>query len=177
MSVTVKRISFWRSEVDNKPGVLARVLGPLAESKTDLEVLMGYRYPGNESQAAVELFPVAGKQASEAAKRAGLAQADIPAFIVSGGNKPGRVYALVNRLSEAGINLAFVSAQAVGKKFSAVIGFEKEADAKKAEAIIKKKGNKAGKGAKSNKQNKQDKQVEQVTQVKRVKQVKQGKKK
>jgi hypothetical protein len=153
MSVTVKRISFWRSEVNNKPGVLARVLGPLAESKTDLEVLMGYRYPGNETQAAIELFPVDGKQASAAAKRAGLAPADIPAFIVSGANKPGRVYSLVKRISDGGINLAFVSAQAVGKKFSAVMGFEKESDAKRAEAIITGKEKKDGKAPKADKQN------------------------
>ncbi len=75
MSVTVKRISFWRSEVNNKPGVLSRVLGPLAESQADLEVLMGYRYPGDETQAAIELFPVDGNKASTAAKRAGLAPA------------------------------------------------------------------------------------------------------
>ena len=30
MALTVKKISFWRSEVNNKPGILARVLGPLA---------------------------------------------------------------------------------------------------------------------------------------------------
>ena len=151
MSVTVKRISFWRSEVNNKPGVLSRVLGPLAESQADLEVLMGYRYPGNETQAAIELFPVDGNKASTAAKRAGLAPAAIPAFLVSGSNKPGRVYNLVKSISDAGINLAFVSAQAVGKKFSAVIGFEKESDAKKAEAII------TGKDVKDSKATKADK--------------------
>ena len=151
MSVTIKRISFWRSEVNNKPGVLSRVLGPLAESQTDLEVLMGYRYPGNESQAAIELFPVDGKQASTAAKRAGLAPADIPAFLVSGANKPGRVYNLVKSISDSGINLAFVCAQAVGKKFSAVIGFEKESDARKAEAIVTRKDKKNGKGTKADK--------------------------
>lgn len=149
MSVYIKRVSFWRAEMSNKPGNLARILAPLAKSKTDLEVLMGYRFPGNETRAAVELFPIETSGERAAAKKAGLAKAAIPAFVVTGKNKPGRVYAIVDLLSSAGINLAFVSAQAVGKKFSAVIGFEKEADAAKAEAILTGKDMKSKSGNKS----------------------------
>jgi len=124
----------------NKPGSLARILAPLAKTNADLSVLMGYRFPGNESHAAVELYPVETGEQGAAAQRVGLAEASIPAFLISGKNRPGRVYELVSRLSNAGINLAFVSAQSVGKKFSAVIGFENDNDLKKAEGIISKKG-------------------------------------
>src|SRR5678816_180073 len=143
MSLSVKRVTFWRAEMANKPGNLARTLAPLAKTNTDLSVLMGYRYPGNESRAAVELYPIETGEQGAAAQRVGLAEASIPAFLISGKNRPGRVYELVARLSNAGINLAFVSAQAVGKKFSAVIGFENDNDLKKAEGIISKKGKSA----------------------------------
>ena len=62
MAVTVKRITLWRAEVANTPGILARALEPFAGTGTDLQVVMGYRFPGNESKAAIELYPVTGKK-------------------------------------------------------------------------------------------------------------------
>jgi hypothetical protein len=41
-------------------------------------------------------------------------------------------------VADAGINLSFVVAQAVGRKFSAVFGFESDADAVRATTLIKK---------------------------------------
>jgi hypothetical protein len=41
-------------------------------------------------------------------------------------------------IAEAGINLAFVVAQVIGSKFSAVYGFDNEADRRKAVALLKK---------------------------------------
>ena len=48
MSVSVKHITLWRAEVENKAGVLARTLESLAAAGADLHVVMGYRYPGGE---------------------------------------------------------------------------------------------------------------------------------
>ena len=61
MPVTVKNISLWRKEVENKTGVLAQTLEPLAKAGADLHVVMGYRYPGDESKAVVELYPISVK--------------------------------------------------------------------------------------------------------------------
>src|SRR5437879_3595190 len=44
MAVTVKKVTLWRSEVENKTGVLANALEPLAKAGADLQVVMGYRY-------------------------------------------------------------------------------------------------------------------------------------
>jgi len=41
-------------------------------------------------------------------------------------------------IAGAGINMNFFVAQAIGRKFSAVVGFETEGDAKKAGPLIKK---------------------------------------
>ena len=46
MAVTVKKAMLWRKEVDNRPGMLASTLQPLAEAGADLQVVMAYRYPG-----------------------------------------------------------------------------------------------------------------------------------
>jgi hypothetical protein len=39
---------------------------------------------------------------------------------------------------DPGINLSFLVAQVIGRRYSAVIGFENDADAKKAATLIKK---------------------------------------
>ena len=138
MPVSVKVITLWRREVDNRPGALASTLEPLASAVADLKVLMGYRYPGDDRRAAIELYPVSGKKATAAAQAAGLAATSIPALLVQGENRAGQAYAATRAVAGAGISLNFFLAQVIGKKYSAVLGFETEADAKRAVSLIKK---------------------------------------
>jgi hypothetical protein len=138
MPVTVKSISLWRKETDNKTGLLAQTLDPLAKAGADLGVVMGYRLPGNEAKAAVEIYPVSGKKITAAATETGLAASAIPTLLVEGDNKPGMAHKMAQTIAEAGINLSFFVAQAVGRKYSAVIGFANDADAKRAATLIKK---------------------------------------
>jgi hypothetical protein len=139
MAMTVKEITLWRREIDNRPGMLAQVLGPLAKAKADVQVLMAYRFPGDETRGAVELFPISGKKASAAAQAAGLTAAtEIPAVLVTGTNRAGIGSETTTAIADAGINLAFVVAQVIGSKFSAVYGFDTDADRRKAVALLKK---------------------------------------
>jgi hypothetical protein len=138
MAVTVKKVTLWRCEVENKPGVLERVLGPLADAGADLQVVMGYRDPSDAGKAAIEVFPVSGKKSIGAAQRAGLRASSIPTLLVEGDNRPGLGRAIARAMAEAGINLAFLVAQVVGSRFSAVIGFEDEELSRKAASLIKK---------------------------------------
>ncbi len=138
MAVTVKKITLWRREIDNKPGSLDRVLGPLADAGANLQVVMGYRYPGDQLKAAVEVAPVSGKKVTTAAARAGLSVATIPTLLVEGDDRPGLGHAFAQAIAEAGINVDFLVAQVIGKRYSAVIGFDNEADCRKAATLIKK---------------------------------------
>lgn len=138
MAVTVKKVVLWRHEVDNKPGMLATTLEPLAAAGADLHIVMGYRYPGNESRAAIELYPVSGKKATAAAKAAGLTASSIPTLFVEGDNRAGLGAATARALAEAGINLSFLVAQVIGRKYSALFGFETVEEASKAAALLKK---------------------------------------
>ncbi len=137
MAVRVKPVKLWRMEVDNRPGALARVLGPLASAGADLHVVMGYRYPGHETRAAIEVYPIAGKKVAAAAQQAGLADSGIPTLLVEGDNRPGLGHAIASAMEAAGINMGFLVAQVVGRKYSCVCGFENEADAKRAATLIK----------------------------------------
>jgi hypothetical protein len=138
MAVTVKAIKLWRREVENKPGSLAETLEPLADADADLQVVMGYRYPGHEEKAAIELHPVAGKKLTAAAQRAGLRDASIATLLVQGDNRPGLGHAIARAIADGGINLDFLVAQVIEGSYSAVLGFGSEADLKKAAPLINK---------------------------------------
>jgi hypothetical protein len=138
MATAVKKIVLWRKEVENRAGVLANALAPLANASTDIHVVMAYRFPGEESKAAIELYPVTGKKSAVAAEEAGFSASAIPALLVEGDNRAGIGYATAQAIADAGINMAFVVAQVIGRKYSAVFGFESEADATKCAAIIRK---------------------------------------
>lgn len=136
MAVAVKKATLWRKEVENRPGELASALEPLAQAGADLRVVMGYRY--GENKAAIELYPVAGRKSVAAAQQAGLSASSLATLVVEGDNKPGLGHAIAKAISDAGINLSFVIAQVIGRRYSAVLGFENDADAANAARLIKK---------------------------------------
>ena len=138
MSISVKPFTIWRREVTDQPGELAATLRPLAAAGADLQVVMGYRYPGSPARAAIELYPVSGKKSVAAAQALGLTASPMPALLVQGDNKAGTGHATAQAMAAAGINIDFLVAQVVGRKYSAVIGFANPADAKAAAGLIKK---------------------------------------
>jgi hypothetical protein len=135
MAITVKPIELWRKEIENRPGTLAEVLEPVRN--VDLRIVMLYRYPNNKSKGAVELYPISSKKAAQAAKAAGLSSSSIPALLVEGDNKAGLSHGISKALADAGINLAFLVGQVVGKKYSIVMGFDSGGDARRAAPLIK----------------------------------------
>lgn len=147
MAVAVKKITLWRTEVENKPGMLAQTLEPLAAAGADLQVVMGYRIPGQETRAVIEIHPVSGKKITAAAQSAGLSEAGFPALLVQGDNEPGLGHKLSKAIAEAGVNLSFMVAQVLEGRYSAVIGLENEEDLKKVSSIVRKVGTPAKKAA------------------------------
>ncbi len=137
MAISVKKITLWRREVDNRPGTLAQTLEPLAGAGANLQVVMSY---GMGTRAAIEVFPVAGKKATAAAQRAGLATLGPPALLIQGENRAGLAHAMARGLADAGINISFLVAQVVGGRFSGVAGFATDDEATRAAGIIKKAG-------------------------------------
>jgi hypothetical protein len=137
MAVSVKKITLWRSEVANRPGALAGALGPLAEAGADLKVVMAYRFSGDESRGAVELYPISGRKAQNAARHAGLSDSEIPTLLVEGDDRPGLGAAIAGGIAEAGINLAFLVGTVVRRRYVAVIGFDSAADARQAVPVIR----------------------------------------
>ncbi len=138
MAVTVKKITLWRSEVENKAGMLARTLKPLANAGASLQVVMAYRFPGEPTRGAIELSPVSGKKSQAAAMAASLDRSSIPTLVAMGDDRPGLGSEIAEAMAEAGINVSFMVAQVVGRRYSAVFGFETEEEARIATSLIKK---------------------------------------
>ena len=110
----------------------------MVAAKGSLDVVMGYRIPGQHDRAVIEVWPVSGKKVTQAADAAGLRASDTPTLLVQGDDRPGLGQAMARALADAGINIAFLLAQVVGRRYSAVLGFESAADADRAVGLIKK---------------------------------------
>jgi len=101
MAITVKRITLWRTEVENQPGCSRASWSRSPAAGADLRLIMGYRLPQAPERAAIELYPITGKRLTTAAQEAGLAEAkDIPSLLVEGDNRPGLGVAIGRGLAE-----------------------------------------------------------------------------
>src|SRR4030095_14481886 len=109
--IRLRPITLWRAEVDNQPGALAQTLEPLATARANLQIVMGYRLPGDRVRAAIEVSPVAGARATSAAEAAGLSEAAISALQVEGDNRAGLGHAIAKELGDGGITIDFLLAQ------------------------------------------------------------------
>jgi len=132
MAVRICKLTLWRTGVAHRPGALAELLAPLAAAGADLSTVMGYRIPGNKTRAVIEVAPITSRRAALAAEKAGLLPGGAPTLLVLGDNRPGLANRIALALADSGVNIAFLVAQVVGKRYSAVFGFENEADLDKA---------------------------------------------
>lgn len=132
MAIRIRKLTLWRTEVAHCPGALATLLDPLAAAGADLQVVMGYRLPGEKTRAVVEVSPINSRKPTLAAENAGLVPGGAPTLQVLGDNRPGLANRIARALADSHVNIAFLVAQVVGKRYSAVFGFETEADLDKA---------------------------------------------
>ncbi len=138
MAVTVRKITVWRTEVDNRTGALAQMLEALSVARGSLDVVMGYRIPGQDERAVIEVWPVSGKKMSQAAEAVGLRPSETPTLLVTGDDRPRLGHSMARALADARINMVFLVAQVVGRRYSAVFGFESAADADRSVGLLKK---------------------------------------
>jgi hypothetical protein len=132
MAIRIRKLTLWRTDVPHRPGALAELLDPLAAAGADLQVVMGFRLRGEDDRAVVELAPITSRKAALAAEKAKLRPAGSPTLLVLGENRPGLANRIARALADSCVNIDFLVAQVVGKRYSAVFGFECEADLDKA---------------------------------------------
>jgi hypothetical protein len=137
MAISIRKVTLWRTEVAHRPGALAELLAPLAAAGADLQIVMGYRIPGHKDRAVVEVAPVGNRKVARAAEDGGLTPGGAPTLLVVGDNRPGLANRIAEALAQSGVNIAFLVAQVVGRRYSAVFGFASEADLDKASDRIR----------------------------------------
>jgi hypothetical protein len=137
MAITVKKTFLWKKELDNHPGAIAEALEPFAESGADLQLVMVYRFP-DAHKGAIEVHAISRRKFISTADCAGLTPSAVPVLLVEGDNRQGLGYALTKAIGDAGINVSFVMAQVVGRRYAAVFGFKNDDDAARAATLIKK---------------------------------------
>ncbi len=139
MKLEVSRVDVWAATIKDRPGGLAKVLGPLAEAGANLEFVIARRDPKKRGTGVVFLTPVKGAGQIKAAKQAGLRKtAGMHSVRVEGPDRPGLGARLTEELAEAGINLRGLSAATIGKHFVLYLAFHSSAASAKAVRVLRK---------------------------------------
>jgi predicted amino acid-binding ACT domain protein len=71
------------------------------------------------------------------AQQAGLSRSSKPTLFIQGDDRVGLSDVFYRAIADAGLNIDFVVAQAVGAHFSVVVGFATESDSDRAAKLIK----------------------------------------
>ena len=95
-----------------------------------------YRFP-DAQKGAIDVNPISGRKFISTANCAGLAPSAVPVLLIESDNWHGLGYGLTKGIGDAGIDVSFVMAQVVGRRYAAVFGFKSDDDAAKAATLIK----------------------------------------
>jgi len=129
MAITVQKVTLWALHGADRTGLLADALAPLAAAGVDLRTAMTYCHAGEQGRASVEVYPVSGRKAQAAARAAGLRPSETACLFVEGDDRPGLGAQLARAIAGVGVNLSFLVAQSLGRRFSAMLGFRNATDA------------------------------------------------
>lgn len=139
MALEASRIDVWAAGIKDVPGAAAEKLVALAEAGASLEMVYAGREAHMPEGGIMVVAPIKGTALIRAAKKAGFAKSDWKYFVrVAGPDKKGRGAEMTKALAEAGLNLASMSASAIGKKFVCYLMLDTAADATKAVRVLKK---------------------------------------
>ena len=130
MAETIRKVDYVATEVANKPGEGARVLGALAAWGVNLLAFTGFP-SGRRSQ--IDLIPENMTAFLAAAKQVKLkVRPKKRGFLVQGDDRPGAVADLMKRLAEAKVNVTAIDAVSAGMGRYGAILWVKPRDVNKA---------------------------------------------
>lgn len=118
---TIQRVQYFYTEVPDKPGEGARVLGVLKDAGVNLLAFSGFPIRGGKAQ--LDFIP-ADREAFRAAARKAKIKLVGPknGFLIQGDDRPGVVAELLSKLAEAKVNVTAVDAVASGEgKYGAIL--------------------------------------------------------
>jgi hypothetical protein len=137
MGFEITRVDVWAGEIEDRPGALAEKLEALHRAGANLEFVIVRPSAGLPGTGVLFVAPLHGPQQTKAAEDVGLHHAaTMPELRILGPDRPGQGAGIARTLAEAGINIAGLSAAAIGDQCLFYIRFETEADVKRAAQIL-----------------------------------------
>ena len=137
MSFKMQRVHVYHSEVDDKPGGIARKLKALAEAGAHLEYVYSQRSATKPGTGDLYVAPLQGQGETSAARKAGLHEVAEPIVMrVEGDDKTGLGGRLTQAWEMAGINLHGMVMSVLGGRFIGYVTFDSVADANQAARIL-----------------------------------------
>jgi hypothetical protein len=129
MTDIIRKVDYFKAEVQDKAGEGARILSALLDEGIDLLAFTGFP---RGRKAQLDFIPEDGAAFRKAAKKAGLAVAKNTAFLVQGQDRPGVLAGIMSKLADAGINITAIDAVAAGGGRYGAILWVKPAEVRKA---------------------------------------------
>lgn len=137
MAYQVKQIEVWAGDIQNRAGMLARVLEALANEGAQLEFMVARKVTDRTSRVFVA--PLRGKKQQKAASDVGLVKAaGMHAICIEGPDRSGLGANVTRAVAAKGLNLRGASAASIGKKARIYLAFSSNDDAKEAIATVRK---------------------------------------
>ncbi|MBM3861492.1 MAG: amino acid-binding protein [Verrucomicrobia bacterium] len=137
MEHLVQKEEVWVATMEDTPGALANKLAGLADAGADLGLVIARRTHDKPSIGVVFVTPIRGDREVEAATELGFSVSkNVHALCVEGENRPGIAVQLAEKIGKAGLNLRGFTGAVIGTRFVVHIGFDSEADMRKAERLL-----------------------------------------
>ena len=114
-----QRVRYFKTQIDNKPGTLLKVMQQLKSKNLALCGLWGFA--ANESAADLYVVPKNPAKLRELWKAAGILQEEGVGFWLKGVHRTGDLNKSLEDLSKAGVNIESVDAISVGKQFGSFV--------------------------------------------------------
>ncbi|MGB2868279.1 MAG: hypothetical protein WBD36_07505 [Bacteroidota bacterium] len=115
---TVKRVTYFKARVEDKPGTLQGLLRNLKEKNIGLISLKGV---GQGEHGDILVVAKNPDDLRNEWKNSGTLVEEGTAFFVSGEDKTGALMASLDATSKAGVNVVAIEAVAVGTRYGAIL--------------------------------------------------------
>ena len=134
MADTICKVAYYKTDVPNKPGEGARLLGALKDAGVNLLAFSGFP---NGRRAQVDFIPEDEAAFKKAAREAGLKlSARKSCFLVQGEDRVGAVADILSTLAGAKINVTALDAIVAGEGRYGVILWVEPQDVRKTARLI-----------------------------------------
>jgi len=135
MAEIVRRIEYYYTEVNDRPGEGAKVLKALKAARVNLVAYTGF--PSTRGRAQLDFVPSNKRAFLAAARKAGIKLVGPKsAFLIQGDDRIGAVADIVNKLGQARLNVIAMNAIAAGRRRYGAVLWVKPRNVSKAAEIL-----------------------------------------